>query len=278
VRNFTSSFFFSQFPCQALGFVDGRDIVVGLVKTLLAHGKLNADGTNWEASFRSEEVMTAGGKYLESPVRGVVNKSGDDVLKIFAPSTALKDVVAEMAGLRLHRVVLMDGPDFHSVYSVSDLINFLAQKQGVWGRTDIGKLRVGELINDQKEGVFSLKESQPAIEGVALMEKNHVSGLAVVDEDGCIIANFSTHDFSKMMASSGAIAPPELFLPMHVFLLQQAQLVPSRAPVTCRKTDSLVSVVTKLALYRVHRVWVVDEENKPIGVITPFEVLRQFNK
>lgn len=215
---------------------------------------------------------------LQSPVAALVNKSKEDPLKAFNPDTPLKDVVAEVTGQRLHRVVLQEGNTLHSVYSVSDIINFLAQKQGSWDKTDVGKTTVAQLIAGQKEAPVTLKESQAAIVGVALMEKNHVSGLAVVDENGSLTANFSTHDFAKMIAHSAALTPPELFLPIHVFLLQQTQLHPLRAPVTCKKSDTLVSVVTKLALYRVHRLWVVDDNNRPIGIVTPFEVLRQFNQ
>ena len=208
----------------------------------------------------------------------LVNKSKEDPLKAFTPNTLLKDVVAEITGQRLHRVVLQEDHTFHSVYSVSDVINYLAQKQGSWEKTELGKLTVAQLIASQKEPPVVLKESQAAIVGVALMEKNHISGVAVVDENGSLTANFSTHDFARMIAHSAALTPPELFLPIHVFLLQQTQLHPLRAPVTCKKSDTLISVVTKLALYRVHRLWVVDESNRPIGIVTPFEVLRQFNQ
>ncbi len=37
---------------------------------------------------------------------------------------------------------------------------------------------------------------------------------------------------------------------------------------------SLDEIVKKMALFHVHRLWIVDVDNKPVGVITPFDVLR----
>lgn len=116
------------------------------------------------------------------------------------------------------------------------------------------------------------------MQAFALMAKYQVSGVAIVDEDGRLLSNFSTTDFTRLMAVGNApTIPAELFLPVHVSLVRQAaQSHRCQAPVSVRAHDTLGTVVKKMAVFRVHRVWVVDGNDKPIGVITPFEVLRAF--
>lgn len=43
--------------------------------------------------------------------------------------------------------------------------------------------------------------------------------------------------------------------------------------VKCRETDSLDSVVKLLNFYRIHRVYVTDEEDKPVGIVAIKDVL-----
>ena len=102
-----------------------------------------------------------------------------------------------------------------------------------------------------------------------------MSGIAIVDEDGRLLSNFSTTDFARIMAA-GASAASVLLLPVHVSLVRQAQSHHCQPPVSVRSSDTLVAVVRKMAIFRVHRLWVVDGDDKPLGVITPFEVLRTF--
>jgi CBS domain-containing protein len=110
------------------------------------------------------------------------------------------------------------------------------------------------------------------------MAKHQVSGIAIVDEDGRLLSTFSTTDFTHLMAVPGAPSvPAELFLPLHISLLRQAaQSHRCQAPVSVRTHDPLSAVVKKMAMFRVHRVWVVDGDDKPVGIITPFEVLRAY--
>ena len=107
------------------------------------------------------------------------------------------------------------------------------------------------------------------------MDKYQVSGIAIVDEDGRLLSNFSTADFARIIAA-GATAASVLLLPVHVSLVRQAQSRHCQAPVSVRTSDTMVTVVKKMAMFRVHRIWVIDGDDKPLGVITPFEVLRAF--
>ena len=65
-----------------------------------------------------------------------------------------------------------------------------------------------------------------------------------------------------------------LLLPVTQFLKTQHSW---KAPVTVTLSSTLETVLLKLCWFRLHRVWIVDEENRPIGVITLTDVLKVFN-
>ncbi len=59
-------------------------------------------------------------------------------------------------------------------------------------------------------------------------------------------------------------------------ILASIQNAKSLHPVTVTEWSTFEDVVLKLAATRVHRVWVVDDDNKPIGVISLGDVFRVF--
>lgn len=65
-----------------------------------------------------------------------------------------------------------------------------------------------------------------------------------------------------------------LLLPVKQFLKTQHSW---KAPVTVSLNTRLESVLYKLTWFRLHRLWIVDEDNKPVGVISLTDVLKLFN-
>ncbi len=42
------------------------------------------------------------------------------------------------------------------------------------------------------------------------------------------------------------------------------------------KTTTLETIMLQFAMFRIHRVYIVDEQCKPIGVVTAFDAVRPF--
>jgi len=259
------------------GFVDGRDVITSLLKKL-ANGRPKQDEQNWEeiAQHKQEFVIT-GSNFLNDPVSKITNESKTDPCKSFQLTASLMDVMVDMVGLRLHRVLLMKEESVYGVLSISDVVNFVCGHMDAWSNTPLATKSASELIAAQKEPVVSMRDTSAAIRGFELMAKNQISGVAVVDESGRLVGNLSAADVSQLVSSrTGPLIPDTLFLPVHVFLLQQSKLHKLQAPVTVGPKDTLPLIVKKMALYRVHRLWVLDADGKPIGVITPYEVCPLF--
>jgi CBS domain-containing protein len=65
-----------------------------------------------------------------------------------------------------------------------------------------------------------------------------------------------------------------LFLPIKLFLMRRSRHI--KPPVVCNAYTSLETAVLQMALFRLHRLWVVDANNKPIAVLSAFDVMKQF--
>jgi CBS-domain-containing membrane protein len=108
------------------------------------------------------------------------------------------------------------------------------------------------------------------------MHKNQISGIAIVDGSGALTATLSASDLSFALSEDLELIGDSIFLPVHLFLQQHSLTGAIRRPVTVTMDASVEEVVRKMAASRVHRVWVVDAEMKPLRVITPFEIFSLF--
>ncbi|KAL6770139.1 hypothetical protein ACKKBG_A33755 [Auxenochlorella protothecoides x Auxenochlorella symbiontica] len=139
----------------------------------------------------------------------------------------------------------------------------------------------------------------PALDALAAMRAARVSALAVLGEDGALIGNFSVSDLRSILAEHfGSLAlPVGEFLarehgteyrgyaaqaegdgPRHAFLAGR----PARPGadvgqelVTCSASSTLESVVAKLVKNGLHRLYVCDNDLRPVGVITLTDILRR---
>jgi len=123
--------------------------------------------------------------------------------------------------------------------------------------------------------VVRIKESQPAVEAFNLMVKEAISGVAVVDDKGHLVGNLSVRDL-KVMAPDGGLFW-RLYGSAKNFLdkLHQEYAGSGRpsSVQTCTVNDTLKHIINKLAANRIHRLYVVDDKNVPIGVVSLRDVL-----
>lgn len=136
--------------------------------------------------------------------------------------------------------------------------------------------------------VLSISESSTAFQAFKLMREKRVSGLAVVDADGKLVGSISASDLKVIgydikfwnllgltvkdyLKELSGTDHPEFR--SHLFLWAKE---PNGPPVVikCKKTDSLKLAVKLLNFYRVHRVYIVDDDNRPVSILTLREVLQ----
>ena len=123
-----------------------------------------------------------------------------------------------------------------------------------------------------REPVLAVTSTTPAIETFRLMDNKHISGVAVVDASGCVIANTSSRDLKNFVKSPRRST---LLLPIAQFLEQVRRDGLVEAPVVCcSPEDTLAHAMVAIATTNVHRIYVVNAEKRPLRVITLTDVMK----
>jgi len=126
----------------------------------------------------------------------------------------------------------------------------------------IGEVGLGPL------GVYSIKDDVATVDVLRYMKLLKVSGVAVVDKNGLLIANFSATDLVGLNEENF----PLLALNAKDFLLRMYGF--PKAPVYCRATDTVETIMLKFSVHKVHRLYVVNDTMQPTGVITLTDVMQ----
>jgi len=200
--------------------------------------------------------------------------------------------------LRKKKKQLFDasGTAFSAIVSQSDVARFLLSKKDSLGK--VGKSTVAEVGWSSRGPVVSVTPEASSVAALALMRRRNIAGVAVVDpKTGKLIGNFSATELRALTADHlGALA-----LPVAEMLALEHGLefwgidhsAPEAAPAlehsskfaraahrrrsqlggdvgqeiaACSPSDTVTAVLEKLVSRRLHRLYVVDEEAKPVGV------------
>jgi CBS domain-containing protein len=135
--------------------------------------------------------------------------------------------------------------------------------------------------------VLSVRRDSPLQEAVQLMSEHHISGLPVLGEAGELVGELTEQDL--MVRESGFDAGPYVMLldaviylrnplqwdrQVHQVLGNTVADVMSAHPHSCAATTTLQAAAKQLHESRVQRLFVLDGEHRPIGVLTRGDVVR----
>lgn len=135
--------------------------------------------------------------------------------------------------------------------------------------------------------VLSVTAATPLQEAVQLLSENHISGLPVVDDDGRLVGELSEQDL--MVRESGFQTGPYVMLldaviylrnplswdkEVHQVLGSSVADVMGRQPHSCSGDLPLPAAARLLHEGSTQRLFVLDGDRRPIGVLTRGDVVR----
>ncbi len=135
--------------------------------------------------------------------------------------------------------------------------------------------------------VLRVSESSPLQDAVQLMSEHHVSGLAVVDGSGALVGELTEQDL--MVRESGFDAGPYVMLldaviylrnplnwdkEVHQVLGSTVGEVMSKSPHSCSADLGLPAAAKLLHERSTQRLFVLDDQKQPVGVLTRGDVVR----
>ncbi|KAJ3190932.1 hypothetical protein HK101_008243 [Irineochytrium annulatum] len=134
----------------------------------------------------------------------------------------------------------------------------------------------GHVIRHRR--VIAVRESVSALAAMRTMYMNRVSAVAVINERGCLVANLSASDLRGVVADRQSLAA--LTLPVFDFLEKhshrQGDQIAADQLRVAGMLDPLGKVATAALASRVHRIWIVDAEDRPRGVVSFSDMLAFF--
>jgi 5'-AMP-activated protein kinase regulatory gamma subunit len=119
-----------------------------------------------------------------------------------------------------------------------------------------------------KRSMISVNMHATYWEAFSIMSKNLISAVPIVSDKGVMIGNLSVKDLRNMIHDPAKF--PSLSVPMSEFPSFPIHLI------TCREKDTLQSVMEKLTQTKVHRLYLIDDHTRPVGVVSLGDILAKF--
>jgi CBS domain-containing protein len=155
---------------------------------------------------------------------------------------------------RISRVVVTDREGKPTgILTQKDIVDFLLADTSKRGIEEIPAKEV------MSKNLITAKPITPIPEAAKIMNKNKISSVLVVDEDGKLEGITTKVDISLFFASKGAG-----IYRVHDFMTPD--------PITVRQSQSIFLAVSLMSQNQISRIVVADEKAKPVGIITLTDV------
>jgi len=187
-----------------------------------------------------------------------------------------------MSSTGARRVPLHDHHDaekrkMDNVLTESALVSWMTRHKEVMGEFT-GKTisDLGFLDKFDKTPLFSVKRTDTALTAFEEMDKNRISSIAVVNEDGQFVSSISAKDIYQIITDEVAPFAP-LMKPAESFAVDMRQKS-DITRYTTKSSEYFGDLIAKLTLLRLHRIYVLDDKAKPIGVVSLSDIVKFFYK
>jgi len=130
-----------------------------------------------------------------------------------------------------------------------------------------------------RKDVVKVADDESAATAFELLDSTRLSGIAVVDEDGKLIGNTSARDIKNAVMDAGRTGM-DMNILSYLAKVRQSQVVKNDKYPSCHVHDDATvgHVVNLLAKTGFHRVFVVDDDMKPVGVVSVADIIKFFTK
>ncbi|EIE86289.1 hypothetical protein G6F46_003831 [Rhizopus delemar] len=261
-------------PRSYVGMFDYGDVIAYI---LLVLQNMSPPGVKDSLNFEINDIIRRATEGKEVPVKLASDLSQKNPFYSILPEATLLSAVEEFA-YGIHRVCVLN-PDgsIKGILSQSTATRYLYANQRNF--PDIERImnktlrQLGLGVSD----VIAVNADSPVLDALSLMSKHGISSVAVLGHMGMVLGNISMTDVKFIMKSYKHQLLWETCF-QFVSLVRTQQGVEDgqdRIPVFDVRLDTTLGfAVAKLLATKSHRVWVIDEREKAIGVVSLTDVMR----
>jgi len=238
------------------GFVDTLDILTDVLKIT----KL----TKVETQAQVSKLIDQGKQFAKQTCGELINISKRDPLMTISENNSVMEAVHKLA--RTHRLLLTqeNGEILHVVAQMDIIRLLLSRHVFVGSGADRPFPQIG-LVAESEVG--SMDEDLNVVAALRYMRDCMVSGIAITNKKGAIVTNFSATDLLGLTAENFDL----LALPVKEFIVKLHGYL--RPPVVGTRLDSLETIMMKMNLHGVHRVYITDDALRPIGFLSTSTIM-----
>jgi len=278
-----------------LGFFDVSDAMSIIYSVDLIISNLPGNMLNKKKAL---ELAKSGGSgtldtsTYELTVGALLN--GEGVWDPMSPSSTLKELISRLGVSRCKRIPIVHDGQAVKIISQSLVACTLHEALKTMEENSetlalFFEKNLLELDGWGRKPVITVNaDSDTVREAFRKLIENSVSAVGVLDDEGKLLTSISTKDIrlfksveqaavERCSAGISEVATMDLSCGDFVSVIQQTaeDHGDTRAPaVVVQETTSIRKIISRLAISRKHRIFVVDMERRPVGVISVSDICR----
>jgi CBS domain-containing protein len=264
---------------QIIGLVDVLDIITYAL-TVLGEDKF----------LPTEAIDEKFAAQFDRNIMDIMNASKRDFLKVMSSEDSLQKLITVLGNPDIHRVAIVNKDKldhYDGIITQSLLLKYIYFNRNKL--EDRFKLKVRDLFPESAQ-VYSIPVSGLVMEAFSIMYQAKISGLAVIDNKGVLVGNISASDIKHVGLKDYESRIPSLVKKLRSPLDKFLNLNPKEGekgvePITVMLDDPVEKLVSlfctkfntsKFTKTHIHRVYVVDQNFKPLRAISMGDVIAQF--
>lgn len=175
----------------------------------------------------------------------------------------IRDALKTIVETGVKRIAVKNNSDFDYVITQSFLLSLLSPSLI---NSHISSLLIENITHDK---VLTISCDILMKEAFKLMQEKDYGGVAVIDDDGKIIGNISQSDL-KMVGYDGHT--------ISNIMMKIKDILPKQQIISLKINSTFKDALIAFEKEKKHRIYIVDDDKKPIGVLTLMNLLKFINK
>eukprot|EP00123_Amoebidium_parasiticum_P005698 comp16839_c0_seq1/m.15277 comp16839_c0_seq1/g.15277 ORF comp16839_c0_seq1/g.15277 comp16839_c0_seq1/m.15277 type:complete len:323 (-) comp16839_c0_seq1:120-1088(-) len=252
------------------GIVSVMDVVLYMDQTVGAHIK-NESGEHLNGSVLAKTPVAN----IIGIGAGLLTGKRTRGLRAIPSTTPLSDCLDSLA--EVPRLLVSLGYDRENlrkslfrVLTATDIVKFLARHTDKLG--SVLDIPIGSFVAPGKNFVVVPVGTATALQAYQQLTHSHSDAVALTDPSGRLIGTLSPSDTRGLAVDT----LDRVLLPLEQYLnIDPATTLPGTHPGCVRIGDTLGHALKMIAPTKFHRLWVVDDDFRPIGVLRLVDILEQ---
>jgi CBS domain-containing protein len=245
---------------KAIGFVDVLDICAFALNLWRSYA----------SKMKFSELLEQN-RFFQTKVSAIMNFSRRNEFMALKDDCTLMDCLNCFVSRqhRSHRIALLDNSgNIRCILSMWDLVNF-ASKHGATIPLCDRSLKDLQLWKP----CLMVRHDVYTVDALDILVDNRISGVAVVDLENKLIANFSASDLKGM--TRGAF---DLFdKPLIDFIRSGTTTKSKMPPISLKYNSPFGECLKTMADNKIHRVFITDTNQKPFSIVSCTDVVNCIN-